>query len=837
MDQAKLDQLTGFPLLPCGAGEKFKAPLNIETGKPLTGWETMSFTPNQIGAMSGKVICVGTRCGPDAGNLLILDIDGASAETFCKEQVGSFRGIGWRINRTTDPHRFKLAFRVEDPELLSLLDGVGKIVHTTSQEPKEQVELFWATGQCLILGDHRESGGQYQWQGSPVSIKATPKKWKNLLSELIQKHKQKSRKPTGTTDHWRYAIPCPICGRTEPDCRIVDDGSFVQCHKGERWHPPELQVGETIQHGADIWAYVGDGTNAIGECANFKLEKPPFQVLGWNNGWNKERTRIWYRSTSTGQVATFKLGTMADLLPVVGRHWIERRYTDEKGRVRLLELQGDLCQMAEAAGVFDDKRRRGRGVFIDEQRVVLHLGDRLEVDGAITPIHEFQSKFIYQLLPPLEFDPSVAPLTDEEGTKILELLQRGGWNQPDDHLKLMGCIVMAPVGGVVPKRPQTQFKVHREGGKTETLDGTVEPLLAGFALKATGSTEAFIRQTMDCDRRPVLIDESEQGDNGGRTRRDHLLLARYAFDGTGIGRGTKDHESVQFELRSLFFMAGINAEIPDPATKQRFFELSRTRLPQEQWDQWVRERDELITPLTGQRLLRRTLNNLWTIEQNCNFFAHYLDANGVHSREGIKLALALGFAYSLISTEPIWSEEKAQDKRWLVDVEQWLQTNGFTAEPSQDVEKQLDLSESNKCLDHLLTHDVPWSERREVDDTTPCTNRVTVQELLQLLLGNGRQIDERIKQEATKALGRVGVRLYTEQQLGQPDRLTIAVARSGSAIEKVFGRSPWRNGAHRERLLDLKTTPPVVTSSKSIAFTGGGSPVKAVLLPVDDVLR
>jgi len=265
--------------------------------------------------------------------------------------------------------------------------------------------------------------------------------------------------------------------------------------------------------------------------------------------------------------------------------------------------------------------------------------------------------------------------------------------------------------------------------------------------------------------------------------------------------------------------------------------LSRTRLPQEQWDQWVRERDELITPLTGQRLLRRTLNNLWTIEKNCNFFAHYLDANGVHSREGIKLALALGFAYSLISTEPIWSEEKAQDNRWLVDVEKWLQNNGFTAEPSQDVEKQLDLSESNKCLDHLLTHDVPWSERREVDDTTPCTNRVTVQELLQLLLGNGRQIDERIKQEATKALGRVGVRLYTEQQLGQPDRLTIAVARSGSAIEKVFGRSPWRNGAHRERLLDLKTTPPVVTSSKSIAFTGGGSPVKAVLLPVDDVLR
>ncbi len=829
--RSQLDDLAGLPLLPCGAGKKAKAPMNPDTKHLLDGWETAAFTPEQLRTMNGSLICVGTRCGPDAGNLLIIDVDGVTAEAFCKEQAGGFAGIGWRINRTTDPHRFKLAFRIDDPELLTLLDGVGKIVHTTSQEPKEQVELFWSTGQCLILGEHRESGGQYQWQGSPLKVKAPPKKWRNLLSELIQKHKQKSRNPAGTTGNWRDAIPCPICGRTEPDCRITGDGTFVQCHKGERWHPPELQVGETIQRGNDIWAYVGDGTNAIGECANFKLEKPPFQILGWN----KERTRIWYRSTTTGQVATFRLGNLADLLPVVGPHWIDRHYTNEKGGVRLMELQGDLCQKADAAGVFDDKSRRGRGVFIDEQRVVLHLGDRLEVDGVITPIHEFHSRYIYQLLPPLGFDPSVEPLTDEEGRQILSLLQRAGWNQPDDHLKLTGCIVMAPIGGVVPKRPQIQLKVHREGGKTEQLDGTIEPLLAGLALKATGSSEAFIRQTMDCDRRPVLIDESEQGDNGGRTRRDHLLVARYSFDGTGIGRGTKDHESVQFELRSIFFLAGINAEIPDPATKQRFFELSRTRLPQEQWDAWVRERDELITPLTGQRLLRRTLNNLWTIEQNCNFFAHYLDAHGVHSREGIKLALALGCTYSLISSEPIWSEEKAHGVQWLVDVEQWLGSNGFTAQATQTDDQQLELSESHKCLDHLLTHDVPWFVRRERDNTTPSTNRITVQELLELLLTDGRQVDERVKVEATKALGQIGVQLFTEQQSGQPDSLKIAVASSGSAIEKVFGRSPWRNGAHRERLLDLETTPPVVASQSSMRFKGGGNSVKAVLLPIKAV--
>jgi hypothetical protein len=146
-----------------------------------------------------------------------------------------------------------------------------------------------------------------------------------------------------------------------------------------------------------------------------------------------------------------------------------------------------------------------------------------------------------------------------------------------------------------------------------------------------------------------------------------------------------------------------------------------------------------------------------------------------------------------------------------------------------------DLSESDKCLDHLLTHDVPWLVRREKDDTTPSTNRITVQELLELLQSNGRVVDERVKTEATKALGQVGVQLYIEQQQGQPDRLTIAIASSGSAIERVFGRSPWRNGAHRERLLDLKTTPPVVACGSTMRFKGGGNPVKAVLLPMEHV--
>ena len=81
----KLFELEGLPLLPCGAGKKWKAPLDPKTGRPSTNWQNASFTPEQIMGMKCDVKSVGTRTGPDADNLLILDIDGASAWSFCQK--------------------------------------------------------------------------------------------------------------------------------------------------------------------------------------------------------------------------------------------------------------------------------------------------------------------------------------------------------------------------------------------------------------------------------------------------------------------------------------------------------------------------------------------------------------------------------------------------------------------------------------------------------------------------------------------------------------------------------------------------------------------------------
>jgi hypothetical protein len=59
-----------------------------------------------------------------------------------------------------------------------------------------------------------------------------------------------------------------------------------------------------------------------------------------------------------------------------------------------------------------------------------------------------------------------------------------------------------------------------------------------------------------------------------------------------------------------------------------------------------------------------------------------------------------------------------------------------------------DLNESRKCLDHMLCHELAWQERREVDDLTPTSSRITVTELLDMVRPSGRPVAEGTRREA-----------------------------------------------------------------------------------------
>ena len=177
-----LPSLEGLPLLPVGAGAKFKAPIDPSNGALLAEWQNHSWGPKAIGGMGAVVKCVGINCLKTKElDLLILDIDGATAVDLCLSTGALMEDVGWRILRNTSSDRLKAVFKLT-PDTHSLLcdeqgEALGHLKTTTkaaTQNPKapaEQIELFYGNGQCIVLGEHKTSGGYYEWIGSPDKVK------------------------------------------------------------------------------------------------------------------------------------------------------------------------------------------------------------------------------------------------------------------------------------------------------------------------------------------------------------------------------------------------------------------------------------------------------------------------------------------------------------------------------------------------------------------------------------------------------------------------------------------------------------------------------------------
>jgi len=305
-----LPQLEGLPLLPVGAGRKFKAPIDPRNGYGLASWEMHSWGPKAIAGMGSFVKCVGINCSktPEMG-LLILDIDGRTAVDLCLSTGAQMEDVGWRILRNTTSDRLKAVFKLPEGTHSLFCDStgapLGKCITTTklaSMDPKtdaEQIELFYGTGQCIVLGEHKVSGGHYEWIGSPDKVKEPTPEWWQVIQKCIgdsnRQKKAEQEKHDGVIIQSGALTPCPICGRDHsPACSTYINREpgprRVNCLKGQSFSPPlevSTQKGGTRawlkgdrlkSDDGTLWEYKKEGFNpSIGEFITFLEVLPEVQ--------------------------------------------------------------------------------------------------------------------------------------------------------------------------------------------------------------------------------------------------------------------------------------------------------------------------------------------------------------------------------------------------------------------------------------------------------------------------------------------------------------------------------------------------------------------------------
>ena len=316
-----------------------------------------------------------------------------------------------------------------------------------------------------------------------------------------------------------------------------------------------------------------------------------------------------------------------------------------------------LIDQAYRKGFYDPSMTRGRGAWLDEDRIVYHFGNMLMVDGVETEVTAIDSKYVYEqgkLLPP----PADTALTDEEGRRIFEIAKMFRWTKPGSAVLLTGWIALAPICGALKWRPHAWITGAAGSGKSWILNEFVSVLMSGTAIFSQGnSTVAGIRQKLQSDALPVLFDESEQGDEKAEQRVQNVIaLARQSSSESGAHtyKGTVTGEGQQFLIRSMFCLSSIAVHIKSDADRDRLTVMAlRPRTDNSEADRWdeIKEalhwlkRDEDLPA----RLMRRALDLLPITQQNIEIFAAAAAKKFGSQREGDQYGALMAGAWSMVS--------------------------------------------------------------------------------------------------------------------------------------------------------------------------------------------
>ena len=536
----------------------------------------------------------------------------------------------------------------------------------------------------------------------------------------------------------------------------------------------------------------------------------PFELLGFSGN-----SDYYYLPRDLGRVIRLSSAghTSNNLCRLALIEYWQESFPGARGAVDWTAAVSWLYAAQHAVGEFDPDLLRGRGAWWDAGRSILHLGDRLIVDGAEIPIHKrVRSRFHYQRGLPLARLGGVEPLSDAEAFEVIDLAEKFYWDRPASALLLAGWCALAPICGSLPWRPHVWLTAGAGTGKTAILEKFVGPILGELQLVTQGSTtEAFIRQHLKVDALPVVMDEAESYQRGDATRMQQILaLARQASSETRAvqGRGSPSGDTQVYRIRSMFLLASIATAVKQGADDRRFTQLTLKKPATvnaaheaERWTFLKRRLESTLTEEYSRRLLARTVALIPTIRETisvfCEVAAGHFGSQAIGDQYGVLLAGAWHLSSSAVASP--------DDARSMIASADW--------EVYADNENVL--PDEQACLQLLLQSHlrVQSSDRSPVDRT--------VLELVEICRRPFAISPSSpfTPEDAAASLGREGLKVADDRLL---------VGNTASGVRRVLKDTPWSSnwGTVLSRL------PGAERGSSAAWFTGSGT-MRYVSVPLD----
>lgn len=525
-------------------------------------------------------------------------------------------------------------------------------------------------------------------------------------------------------------------------------------------------------------------------------ELPPFRNLGYLAG-----VYYYYSRGEQAVVALQAGGHSKKNFYRLGNHayWVTK-YKSRGDDFDENAAASALMSACQDAGIFSIKRVRGRGVWMDGGKPVIHYGDRVCIEGKDYKPFLTPGKMIYELAEPLGFQPC-KPLKDAQGALLQDLMQRLRWQTDDQYKWFTGWLVCAIMGGALSWRPHIWLTGGAQSGKT-TLSGIMTKILGGNCLYVKSvSTEAGIRQTLKADCLAVVMDEAEREDAASHSRLQSVLtLARQASsdDDAKIVKGTPTGNALNYQIRSPFCLSSINSNLVQTADKGRFtnIELSSIKLSGDEYDLWKTKIDALLNDEYVQSFYSRIFSMVPIIVANAKELARAIERKTGDRRMGDQYGSLLA-GYLSLSKNELLNEETAKIEIEDLDFE-------------SEKEKAHGINDQHRLLNKIMQHVLRVPKDRGFED-------LTIGEMCERVHKKGSN-----NGECAASLANIGIRVTNSE---------IAIANDNDNLGDILKASQWpQNWAQTLRRLTF------AQPSKSNVYFSASCKVRATVLPIDRVL-
>ena len=449
---------------------------------------------------------------------------------------------------------------------------------------------------------------------------------------------------------------------------------------------------------------VSDEETVKNQLAFKKSDFTEILLLGYNG------THYYYFNTQTLQLTSLTAAqhTKICLLAIANQqYWGERyrfKYDKEGNETSIADFDYCIEKMFEEQremGIFCHQNIRGRGVWIDKERIIVNIGDKQIVDGTFLE-RVPDTNYLYTSQAPLSIDWN-NPLTDQESQKIVNLFKKLNYKTPGGHVYLAGFVALSQIFNAIDWRFQLWVTGGRGSGKTEVLKMMSKLIFNSEIMQSL--TAAGIRQYLMNDAMPMLIDEAEPNSYESRKRMDAIIeLIRQCSSrsSTKSLRGTRDGQALEFNVNSIFCLSSIQPYLPTQADVSRFFVVemqSGKNIDSTKWPeiQSLFYEIENFAP----RLFARMVKLLPTIRKNIETIKNLISESEFITEPRLidQTSSLLGSYFALETSEELCD----------ANFDFIIETLRETQISASEYDQENDVDEAENCLDTIL--DIPTPRR------------------------------------------------------------------------------------------------------------------------------